>query len=100
MGGEAMPATELQPKLKIVRVKHPELQLIVKAEVLCEEEKEPVIKAIRFGLPIKASKLEKYLLQLAEIYAYDVIRTQMTSLITQSAEFQKLSRASIGQPCS
>lgn len=43
----------------------------------------------QFGLPIKASKLEKFLLKLAEIYSFDVLRTNMYDTLIASPEYKK-----------
>lgn len=75
--------------MKLLRLKHSELQLIIKAQIDCSG-KEPLIKEIKFGLPTKASKLEKYLLKLTNIYAYDVIRYHMAQFVEDSLEFKRL----------
>ena len=68
-----------------IRFTHPDYGLIVKAE-LEWINKEALIKSINFGLPKKASKLEKLLLQFVQIYCYDVLRTNMVDVIVASNE--------------
>jgi hypothetical protein len=70
-----------------IRTKHPVLQLIIKAEV--EPGQSPDMSKITFGLPTKASKLEKFLLKLVEIYSYDVLRNNMYDTLINSPEYKK-----------
>lgn len=73
---------------KLIRIKHPDLNLIIKVE-LEHRMDGVVINSIKFGLPQKASKLEKYLLKYVEIYAYDVIRKNLWGVICNSKEYKK-----------
>lgn len=71
-----------------IRFTHPEYGLIVKADLEWTNG-EAVIKAINFGLPTKASKLEKLLLKYVEIYCHDVLRNNMINVILESVEYKK-----------
>jgi hypothetical protein len=70
-----------------VRTKHPDLQIIIKAEV--DGTNPPDIAKITFGLPVKASKLEKFLLKYVEIYCYDVLRNNLYDTFINSPEYVK-----------
>lgn len=70
-----------------IRTKHPELGLIIKAEV--EGDTPPDLSKITFGLPTKASKLEKFLLKMVEIYSFDVLRNNMYDTLINSPEYKK-----------
>jgi uncharacterized protein (DUF2132 family) len=72
---------------KSIRFTHPDYALIVKADLEWEND-EVLIKAIDFGLPIKASKLEKLLLKYVEIYCYDVLRNNMHIAVLQSKPYR------------
>ncbi len=71
-----------------IRFKHPDFGLIVKAE-LEWDGKEASVKTINFGLPQKASKLEKLLLKYVEIYCHDVLRNNMINVILESNEYKR-----------
>ena len=73
--------------MKKIRFTHPDLKIIIKAEIDCDTK---TINKINFGLPKKASKLEKLLLKFAEIYCYDVLRNNFHNTILQSKEYQRL----------
>ena len=73
---------------KELRIRHPDLGLILKTKV--EFENNTIkMSPIKFGLPIKASKLEKLLLKFTEIYCYDVLRNNMENIVLQSVEYRK-----------
>lgn len=73
--------------MNTVRTKHLELGLIIKAEV--DGDQPPDLSKITFGLPVKASKLEKFLLKLVEIYSFDVLRMNMYDTLVASPEYKK-----------
>jgi hypothetical protein len=73
--------------MSTVRTKHPELGLIIKAEVDGNTPLDP--SKITFGLPVKASKLEKFLLKMVEIYSFDVLRNNMYDTLIASPEYKK-----------
>lgn len=74
--------------MKTIRFTHPDYPLIVKADLEWENN-EVVIKKIKFGLPTKASKLEKLLLKYVEIYCFDVLRNNMYNIVVESGEYNK-----------
>lgn len=73
---------------KSIRFTHPDYALIVKADVEWENG-QAIIKAIDFGLPVKASKLEKLLLKYVEIYCRDVLRNNMVNVVLESDAYKK-----------
>jgi hypothetical protein len=74
--------------MKTIRFTHPDYPLIVKADLEWENN-DAVVKAIKFGLPTKATKLEKLLLKYVEIYCFDVLRNNMYNVVVESAEYKK-----------
>ena len=85
-------AASLASTTKSIRFRHPEYGLIVKADLEWKDG-DVVINNINFGLPVKASKLEKLLLKYVEIYCHDVLRNNMIATITQSMEYHKFAVA-------
>ncbi len=76
--------------MKNIRITHPELPLIIKAGL--DWQNGVVITNVKFGLPTKASKLEKLLLKYIEIYCYDVFRNNMQDIITTSEPYKKFEK--------
>lgn len=72
--------------MKLLKTKPENLKIIIKFEV---DEASNTPKNIKLSLPTKASKLEKYLLRLANIYAYDIIRNQLYDYAAKSVELEK-----------
>jgi hypothetical protein len=83
--------------MKTIRFTHPDYALIVKADLEWENG-EAVIKAIDFGLPVKASKLEKLLLKYVEIYCHDVLRNNMYNVILECDAYRKFVAKQRKQP--
>lgn len=80
-------------KGKKITVKHPEFQFSIHAELKLEEgQAEPTITLGKIGLPKKASKGEKLLLKLVEVYCYDVLRNNLFRDVTESDEYKKILR--------
>lgn len=69
-----------------IRVKHPELNIIIHAQL----DNELKLNVVKFGLPKKATKLEKLLLKFVEIYSYDVLRNNFHDYIINSVEYEKV----------
>lgn len=49
-----------------------------------------VVDSVKISLPQKASKGEKLLLKLVQIYCYDVLQNNLTREIYESKEFARL----------
>jgi hypothetical protein len=81
---------QLKAGKKIVTVKHPEYNFIMKAKMKLEEgQNAPAIASIKISLPKKAGKGEKLLLKLVEMYCYDVLRGNLVDSIQNSPEYSK-----------
>lgn len=83
--------------MKTIRFTHPDYPLIVKADLEWENGS-AVIKAINFGLPQKANKLEKLLLKFVEIYCFDQFRNNMYNVIAESNEYKKFVASQMNPP--
>lgn len=73
--------------MTLIKTKHPDLNLIIKVDV--DGNTPPDVSKIKFGLPVKASKLEKFLLKMVEIYSFDVLRNNMYDTLINSPEYKK-----------
>lgn len=86
--------TNLLEELKLgkkIKVKHPEYDFTIHAQVKLEDGKtEPTIKLERINLPQKAKKGEKYLLKLVHIYCFDVMCNNLLDDVLKSREYQKV----------
>jgi hypothetical protein len=87
-----MKATTLeQLKLgKKIKVKHPEYGFTIHAELKLEVGiKEPQIYLEKINLPMKATKGEKLLLKLVNIYCFEVLCNNLLHDIVGSKEYKK-----------
>lgn len=76
---------------KKITVKHPEFNFSIHAELKLEVgNADPTIVIDKIGLPKKASKGEKLLLKLVEVYCYDVLRNNLYLDVINSGEYKKL----------
>jgi hypothetical protein len=81
---------QLKAGKKIVTVKHPEYNFIMKAKMKLDDgQTAPAISSIKISLPRKAGKGEKLLLKLVEMYCYDVLRGNLINDIQNSVEYHK-----------
>ncbi len=76
-------------KGKQITIKHPDFQFSIHAELKMENG-EPIITMGKIGLPKKASKGEKLLLKLVEVYCYDVLRNNLARDVMESKEYKKI----------
>jgi hypothetical protein len=72
-----------------LRVKHSDLNLYINAMVKLDNAN-LVLDSLKISLPQKASKLEKLLLKLVQIYCNDVLINNMYNEVLTSKEYQKL----------
>jgi hypothetical protein len=76
---------------KKIKVKHSVFAFTIHAELKLEAGKtEPTIKLEKVNLPQKATKGEKYLLKLAQIYCFDVMCQNMLDDVLKSKEYKKV----------
>lgn len=76
---------------KKIKVKHSVFAFTIHAELKLEDGKtEPTIKLEKVNLPQKATKGEKYLLKLANIYCFDVMCQNMLNDVLESKEYKKI----------
>ena len=76
---------------KKIKVKHSLYNFTIHAELKLEDGKaEPSVRFEKINLPQKATKGEKYLLRLAQIYCFDVMCQNMLDDILESKEYKKI----------
>lgn len=80
---------------KELRVKHPVFNLSIKGNVKLVGNS-LVVDGLKISLPQKATKLEKLLMKLVQIYCSDVLLNNLSNDFINSPEYNKL-KASIGQ---
>ena len=74
---------------KKLRVKHPDLNIYINVKVKLENAN-LTLDSLKISLPKKASKLEKLLLKLVQIYCNDVLVNNMYNGVLTSNEYQKI----------
>lgn len=72
-----------------LRVKHPILNLYINTNVKLDNSN-LVLDPFKITLPQKATKLEKLLFKLVQIYCNDVLTNNLTNDILNSKEYQKI----------
>jgi hypothetical protein len=76
---------------KKIKVKHSVFAFTIHAELKMEDGKTaPTIKLEKINLPQKATKGEKYLLKLAQIYCFEVMCQNMLDDVLESKEYKKV----------
>lgn len=76
-------------KGKKLKIKHPEYQFTIHADIKLDH-RYLVAQNIKITLPQKASKGEKLLLKLVQIYCYDVLQDNFIRNVYESKEFHRL----------
>jgi hypothetical protein len=76
---------------KKIKVKHPEYAFTIHCELKMEDRDEkPTVYLQKINLPQKATKGEKLLLKLVNIYCYDVLCNNLLNDIMESKEYKKI----------
>jgi hypothetical protein len=84
-----MKLLEQLKKGKKLKVKHPEYQFTINANLKLQNYA-LLVEGLKISLPQKANKGEKLLLKLVQIYCYDVLQNNLTSDVYASKEFIRL----------
>jgi hypothetical protein len=75
---------------KVIKIKHPEYLFTISASVEWNEETQDAsIVSIKFGLPLRATKLEKLLFKFVQIYGIDVMTQNFFNFVLESTEYKK-----------
>jgi hypothetical protein len=74
---------------KSIKVKHPQYDFTIHAELKLEDGK-PQVYLNKIGLPRKSNKRDKLLLKLVEIYCYDVLCNNLLGDVLNSREYLKV----------
>jgi len=77
---------------KKLRVKHPDLDLYINASVKLTNT-DLTVDSLKISLPQKASKLEKLLLKLVQIYCNDVLVNNMYNELMKSEQYLKIKQS-------
>jgi len=80
---------QLRTGKKILKIKHPEYQFTINANLKLNNDL-ITVEGIKVSLPQKATKGEKLLLKLVQIYCYDVLQQNLIKEVYESKEFGKL----------
>lgn len=76
---------------KKIRVKHPDYKFTIHAKLKLEDGlKEPQVYLEKINLPTKATKGEKLLLKLVNIYCFEVLCNNLLNDIIESKEYKKV----------
>jgi hypothetical protein len=86
--------TSLRDQLKTgkkIKFKHPEYAFTIHAELKLEDHDEkPTVYLEKINLPQKATRGEKLLLKLVNIYCFDVLCNNLLNDVIDSAEYKKI----------
>lgn len=76
---------------KKIKVKHPDYKFTIHAELRLENGlKEPQVYLEKISLPVKATKGEKLLFKLVNIYCFEVLCNNLLNDIVESKEYKKV----------
>lgn len=81
---------QLKAGKKTLKLYHTDYKFTIKANMKLNNDNLLVVDSVKISLPQKASKGEKLLLKLVQIYCYDVLQNNLTREIYESKEFARL----------
>jgi hypothetical protein len=80
---------QLKTGKKVLKLFHIDYKFTIKANIKLDNES-LIVDSVKISLPQRASKGEKLLLKLVQIYCYDVLQNNLIREIYKSQEFERL----------
>lgn len=80
---------QLNTGKKVLKLYHTDYKFTIKANMKLDNDL-LIVDSVKISLPQKASKGEKLLLKLVQIYCYDVLQQNLIKEVYESKEFGKL----------
>ena len=80
---------QLKTGKKVLKLYHIDYKFTIKAKMKLDNDL-LIVDSVKISLPQKASKGEKLLLKLVQIYCYDVLQTNLSREVYESKEFERL----------
>ena len=80
---------QLRTGKKILKLYHLEYKFTIKANLKLQGEF-IIVDGVKISLPQKATKGEKLLVKLVQIYCYDVLQNNLIKDVYESKEFKRL----------